>query len=230
MTGAWQPPAALQPRDRYTQIYQRLPGRDGCWEQAAVTISDALAGTAIATYTRNYPGTPPFEPFRQRQLDGSYHDYALISPHYQQTSAVDLRTGEIIASDDRGAGDPGFCPAGFYVPDWHDVHDGSVIPGSCFWRPSDEWPVGGFGFVWGCCWGDDNGWKVQYLDLSLISAGIITRDDRFGYVHLSVPPGAHPRDFIQVAPAGAASEQPAVTLSVPRRYRLTGELTSDGTG
>lgn len=32
----------------------------------------------------------------------------------------------------------------------------------------DELPKGDFGFVWGCIWGDDSSWKVQYLDLSRI--------------------------------------------------------------
>ena len=33
-------------------------------------------------------------------------------------------------------------------------------------------------------WGDDNSWKVQYLDLSRAADGILERDDRFGYVEL----------------------------------------------
>lgn len=41
-----------------------------------------------------------------------------------------------------------------------------------------------FGFVCGCVWGDDTSWKIQYLDLSRVSEGIITRDDRFGYIEL----------------------------------------------
>jgi hypothetical protein len=65
------------------------------------------------------------------------------------------------------------------------VHDGSIIPGSESWNRDREWPDGSFGFVWGCYWGDDSSWKVQYLDLSLIQEGIIMRDDRFGYVELS---------------------------------------------
>ncbi|HKH93282.1 MAG TPA: hypothetical protein VKA54_15870 [Gemmatimonadaceae bacterium] len=41
-----------------------------------------------------------------------------------------------------------------------------------------------FGFVAGCVWGDDNSWKVQYLDLSRAAEGILRRDDRFGYIEL----------------------------------------------
>jgi hypothetical protein len=79
----------------------------------------------------------------------------------------------------------GFCPVGFYVPDWWDLHDESVIPGSEYWNADCEWPSGEFGFVWGCVWGDDSSWKVQHLDLTGIQSGAIRRDERFGYVELA---------------------------------------------
>lgn len=41
-----------------------------------------------------------------------------------------------------------------------------------------------FGFVAGCIWGDDGSWKIQYLDLSEASKGVIKRDERFGYIRL----------------------------------------------
>lgn len=41
-----------------------------------------------------------------------------------------------------------------------------------------------FGFVAGCIWGDDGSWKIQYLDLSQASKGVIKRDERFGYISL----------------------------------------------
>lgn len=44
-----------------------------------------------------------------------------------------------------------------------------------------------FAFVCGCVWGDDSSWKLQVFDLSKVSDGIITRDDRFGYVEVSSP-------------------------------------------
>lgn len=40
------------------------------------------------------------------------------------------------------------------------------------------------GFVSGCYWGDDSSWKLQYLDLSKITEGIIKREDRWGYWEL----------------------------------------------
>jgi hypothetical protein len=71
------------------------------------------------------------------------------------------------------------------VPDWWDVNDGSIIPGSKYWTPDEEWPTGDFGFVWGCYWGDDSSWKVQYLDLSQVQQGVIKRQERFGYIELA---------------------------------------------
>ena len=55
----------------------------------------------------------------------------------------------------------GFCPVEFYVP-----------------------PGKNFGFVAGCVWGDDSSWKIQFLDLSRATEGIVIRDDRFGYLEL----------------------------------------------
>ncbi|HEX5082076.1 MAG TPA: hypothetical protein VFY40_08520 [Blastocatellia bacterium] len=124
-----------------------------------------------------------FEPFRKGD-----RDFALISHDYIKTSVLDLESGSVIAeeiyeSEAQALG--GFCPAGFYVPDWWDVNDGSIIPGSEYWNADQEWPNGDFGFVWGCQWGDDSSWKVQYLDLSRIQHGIVRREERFGYLELA---------------------------------------------
>jgi hypothetical protein len=97
---------------------------------------------------------------------------------------LDLSTFEVIAEEQEDPLGCGFCPVGFYVPDWWDVHDASVIPGSEYWREASEWPTGDFGFAWGCHWGDDSSWKVQYLDLRRIREGVIHREERFGYVEL----------------------------------------------
>lgn len=39
--------------------------------------------------------------------------------------------------------------------------------------------------------------KVQYLDLSSVRAGVIRRDDRFGYLKLAADANLQPRDFIR---------------------------------
>ena len=56
-----------------------------------------------------------------------------------------------------------------------------------------EWPCGNFGFVWGCEWGDDSSWKIQYLDLRKVQQGVIVRSDRFGYVELACSGFSSPR-------------------------------------
>ena len=89
-----------------------------------------------------------FEPFRR----GS-REFALISRDYTRTAVLDLTSGRVVAEEpgkSGGASGEGFCPAGFYVPDWSDLHTGSVIPGSEYWNADQEWPNGDFGFVWGC--------------------------------------------------------------------------------
>jgi hypothetical protein len=185
-----------------------------------LTRTDADTPAVVATYRRNFPGTPPFEPFRQ----GDRH-YALISPEQTRTAAVDLHTGQVVAWEEQA--NHAFYPVGFYVPDWLDVHDGTILPGDKYWDEGHRWPDGTVGFVWGCVWGDDNDWKVQALDLSGVPGGVIKRDDRFGYLRLA-DIGTDPREFIQVAP-GRNGSAPTVRFAVPRRYTINGTLLGDGT-
>jgi len=143
-------------------------------------------------YERNYAMLQTFEPFRQGN-----REFALISRDYTRTAVLDLTSGEVVAEETQlGGAGTGFCPVGFFVPDWWDVQDGSKLPGSEHWDSDDEWPVGDFGFVWGCYWGDDSSWKVQYLDLSRVQQGIILRDGRYGYVELATHPKLAAREFI----------------------------------
>jgi hypothetical protein len=162
----------------------------GTWNTLHVEVLDEIK-QIVAKYDRSHPNLyQTFEPFRQgdRLL-------ALISTDYTATSVIDLRTGEIVASEESNPA--GFCPVGFYVPDWWDVNDGSIIPGSSHWTKDHENPNGEFGFVWGCVWGDDSSWKVQYLDLTQINRGKILRDDRFGYIKLAADHRLAPKEFIR---------------------------------
>jgi hypothetical protein len=134
----------------------------------------------VCSYERSHALFQTFEPFRQRR-----RELALVSLDYTRTAVLDLGSGQVIAEEPEDGSGNGFCPVGFYVPDWWDVHDDSVIPGSEYWSDDNEWPNGEFGFVWGCIWGDDSSWKVQYLDLRRVQDGTVTRDDRFGYVRLA---------------------------------------------
>ena len=215
-TGLWQPPARPKPRDRYTtRVTTTTP--PGKWTKVHVDVLDGDA--VIAAYDRNYSMLQTFEPFRQgdRML-------ALISTNYTATSVMDLHTGGIIAAEEPASG--GFCPVGFYVPDWWDLHDGAKLPGSMYWRPADDqWPAGDFGFVWGCVWGDDSSWKVQYLDLSSVADGVIRRDDRFGYLKLATDTKLEPRDFIRCS---SWEGERRVEFYIERGHNLTtGQPISD---
>ena len=210
-------PSRPKPRDKYFVTVAARPNRPGTWDSTLVDVfrrnSSADDITKICRYERNYGMLGTFEPFRQ----GS-REFALISRDYTRTGVLDLASGEVVAEEKDEAVDQnksptgnGFCPVGFFVPDWWDIHDGSIIPGSEYWDVDCEWPSGAFGFVWGCYWGDDSSWKVQHLDLSRVQQGTISRDERFGYVELAtsgfknpclfpeMPQASTPPSFIQVS-------------------------------
>jgi hypothetical protein len=85
----------------------------------------------------------------------------------------------------------GFCPVEFYVPDnaEHHTKDAPYIVSSVeskdYLYSEDDLMAftGQFALYSGCVWGDDSGgWKLRYIDLSRISEGIVTEDERFGYI------------------------------------------------
>lgn len=180
----FQIPELPKPRDKYVAVGTAKPNQPGTWDSTIVRVfrRGATPGelVPICEFERNYSLLHTFEPFRK---DG--RDFALISRDYTKTAVLDLTSGKIVAEETESTPGSGFCPVGFFVPDWWDLHDGSVIPGSPWWRADYEWPHGPFGFVWGCFWGDDSSWKVQYLDLGGITDGVIKRDERFGYVEFA---------------------------------------------
>ena len=182
-SGLFEVPSLPTPRERYSIAVEVTKSRTVGEREVprAVRVDIREGERVVASYERNYAMLRTFEPFRQGD-----RDYALISPDYTATSVVDLQTGQIVAAEEPNSW--GFCPVGFYVPDWWDVHTrttkAGTLPGSGRWTSDHEWPTGDFGFVWGCVWGDDSSWKVQYLDLSAIAEGVLQREERFGYVML----------------------------------------------
>ena len=183
-------PSKTMPRDMFSTREQEVETEQGRGNTLKIEIINS-ANKVVAEYSRNYSAMmQTFEPFRQGKKM-----FALVSIDYTATSVIDLSTGKIIASEKPDSF--GFCPVGFYVPDWWDVNNGSRLPGSSTWKDDYENPKGNFGFVWGCVWGDDSSWKIQYLDLSNIQAGKIIREERFGYVKLATNPNVHPKEFIR---------------------------------
>ncbi|HEX4301336.1 MAG TPA: hypothetical protein VHZ78_00990 [Rhizomicrobium sp.] len=102
------------------------------------------------------------------------------------------------------AGD-GFCPVELFIPRYRSetlkfLRDGSVRENWRFESRAENladklepfhhttfgpWTGLDIGFVAGCLWGDDSSWKLQVFDLSRAAEGILTRDDRFGYVEIA---------------------------------------------
>jgi hypothetical protein len=209
-TGSFVIPPKPTPRERFSTKVTEIPGEGETWGTIHVDILDS-GGQVVAAYDRNYPTLyETFEPFRQAD-----RSFALISTDYTATSVMDLSSGQIIAAEEPH--ESGFCPVGFYVPDWWDINSDHVLPGSSSWTSDYEQPDGTFGFVWGCIWGDDSSWKVQYLDLSNVRDGKILRDDRFGYVKLATLPDRHPKNFIHCTFYNGGR---AVTFSVPTKFDL----------
>ena len=180
-------PSQPKPRDKYAIKASPRANQPGTWDTTIVEVFRRTSYSGelekICEYERNYSLLQTFEPFRQ----GS-SEFALISRDYTKTAVLDLASGNVIAEESAEPGalpGGGFCPVGFYVPDWWDVRRGTTIPGSEYWNSDYEWPSGEFGFVWGCHWGDDSSWKVQYFDLSQVQYGILRREERFGYVELA---------------------------------------------
>lgn len=215
------------------------------WSQTAKETSSGSELTVTHedgrtfTFTRNYHYVFPrlFEPFQQFR-EGEWKEYALFSFNYMFSDVIDLTTGEVIATEPRSNaereytdkdgnrktyGGAGFCPVAFFVPDWWDFNDGSIIPGSEYWEEREEGSyVGGWGLVFGCVWGDDNSWKMQYLDLSQISEGTVNREERFGYVEVDLPPSDRPMtDVVRI-------DRDYLTVLSPKTFKLgTGEKIAD---
>lgn len=187
--GLFEIPPLPKPRDRFATRVTST-SEPGTW--TAVHVEVLEQDRVVAEFDRNYAMLQTFEPFRQ-----GGREYALISPNYTATSVMDLATGEVVAAEEPNSF--GFCPVGFYVPDWHDVYgQRHSYPGTLTWSSDYEWLTGDFGFVWGCVWGDDSSWKLQYLDLSGITEGVLRRDDRFGYVKLATNTKLEAREVIRV--------------------------------
>ena len=79
--------------------------------------------------------------------------------------------------------------------------------------------LGMFGFVSGCYWGDDSSWKIQFLDLSRITEGILTNDSRFGYIEL--PENVSLKDAITIHVERHSDDKQDVTKSPFGVYDVT---------
>jgi hypothetical protein len=180
----------------------------GVWKTARVDIFEGNGTEArqIGGYDRNHAGwaDSTFAPFAQ---DGRW--YALYASDYTATRVMELPSCRDLGGEEPHAA--GFCPVDYYVP-----HDHADVA-----KAGD---AGRFGFVAGCIWGDDSSWKIQYLDLSNVSRGVIVRKEMFGYI--SMPPKiARLADCISLE--GYSKEYPRVELMVSLTYDLKRESKVD---
>ena len=85
-----------------------------------------------------------------------------------------------------------------------------------------------WGFVAGCHWGDDSSWKIEFLDLSRASEGILKRDWRFGYIEL--PARVSLKDAIgteSIYRFDYPPEKMKIEIALPVRFSLDGKRLKD---
>lgn len=170
-------------REKYTveaSEYRSPEQGAGSWSQLLCKVflkNEDGTKTEIGSYIRNYRTLyNTFEPFTQNGKE-----YALCSPKYTGVSVMSLPSCEFIAAEPESA--YGFCPRDLWVPGLQDDPEEEYGQLTC-WDEEGKPHLGMFGFVGGCVWGDDRSDKVQFLNLSMIEEGLITRDQRFGYMEL----------------------------------------------
>lgn len=167
----------------------------GAWDSTVVSIFED--GERLGSYERLHFGfsETTFFPFERDE-----RWYALFSADYTCSRVMSLPDCQ-----DLGGEEPdnhGFCPVEFYVPRYRTVSwtDSKTVR-TYDWRqfdnrkpdpPSPEepnyrygpWRFLQTGFVAGCVWGDDSSWKIEVLDLSQASDGVLARSARFGHCEL----------------------------------------------
>lgn len=95
----------------------------------------------------------------------------------------------------------GFCPMDFFVTDIVDyleaeneeeyyalINQFVTHNGKVHWLEDEKNLMrytGKLGFYSGCVWGDDSSAKLRVVNLADISEGVVTTDDRFGYIELA---------------------------------------------
>lgn len=169
---------------------------DSAWESTKVSIF--RDSNLIGEYIRNYRsfGILTFCPFEH---NGQW--YALYSAHYTSTRVMRLHDDKIEDWCGEEPSSTGFCPTEIYVPQYKcekesftsesgtsDVEiylvDSEFDDELEFNKIQEKSYYTNFGFLCGCVWGDDSSWKIRFIDLSQISAKILTITEKFGYCEM----------------------------------------------
>ena len=163
---------------------------DGFWNSTKVSIFKNQF--LIGEYIRNYPayGSSTFYPF---EIDGEW--YSLYSANYTATRVMKLNEDSIVDWCGEDPCEVGFCPVEFYVPRY--FHYSNETLADCNFQSPVEYPTidsltkmsyPNFGFLSGSYWGDDDSWKLRFIDLSKIPKRILEITERFGYWRLPNKP------------------------------------------
>lgn len=176
---------------RFHAKAEHVPGQPGRMGTSIISVLDN--DRVVGRYERNYPsfGETTFYAFEQ---NGQW--YALYSKDYTATRVMSLPDCRDLGGEQPSSG--GFCPVEFYVPSfrkrtvtnaWGQTDDWFTFDNSPFASSPDGPELGPqqflkTGFVAGCLWGDDSSWKLQVIDVGQAAAGIIKREERFGYLEL----------------------------------------------
>lgn len=186
--------------------------QNGKWKEYALISPDYVRFEVLDLEKREVVAKEPFP-----QITQEHHDRWLKLGH-----------PEWCEKDPLGTEKPGwgFCPVDFYVPDWNEFHEESDI---YYLFKEDQFlysekhlteHTGNFAFYSGCVWGDDSGgWKLKAIDLSHISEGIVTSDERFGYIHLAG--GKRLKDSIEIYDSQAVIPvQLNVSIKTGKAYKI----------
>jgi hypothetical protein len=193
---------------RFSVKVETVDPGPGVWKTARVQIFEHNGTVAhrVGGYDRNHAGwcESTFAPFAQ---DGRW--YALYAPDYTATRVMELPSCRDLGGEEHHT--DGFCPVDYYVP-----HDEPNVE-----KAGDG---GRFGFIAGCIWGDDSSWKIQYLDLSRVSSGVLVRKEMFGYIEM-------PRDDSRLAEyislRGYSKKYPCVEITTRISFDLAQEKRVD---
>lgn len=151
---------------------------DGKWTDYALISSTYTRFEVLNLETRQIQATLPWPTVTQE-----HHD------RWRKMGYDDWCEKEPVGTEKPGHG---FCPVDFYVPDLlEDYYADAAYTVSSREGEETSWlwdeeellgRTGQFAFYIGCHWGDDSSWKMRHIDLSRLHEGIVTEDDRYGYL------------------------------------------------
>lgn len=192
--------------------------RDGVWREYALISTEYVRFEVVDLEKREIIAIQPYPTITQAEHD------RWIRAGYPEWCEKDP-----IGTEKPGWG---FCPVDFYVPDWNEFHDQDspflLFKEDRFLYPEEDLAshIGEFAFYSGCVWGDDSGgWKVRGIDLSRISEGIVTSDERFGYIQLA---GKRLKDSIEIYDNSAVIPvELHVNLKTGKAYKIEANWSDD---